>query len=53
VPALDVLHAYIAAFPVLIVLGIFAAVQQHAYQPIQRDPVGNTMCSGNVSQRSC
>ena len=40
VAALDVLHAYIAAVPTLLVVGIFAAIQQHAYQPIQRDPVG-------------
>ncbi len=41
VPALDVLHAYIGAVPVLIVIGVFASIQQHAYQPIQRDPVGD------------
>ena len=41
VPALDVLHAFIGAVPVLIVIGVFASIQQHAYQPIQRDPVGD------------
>src|SRR5690606_30759878 len=32
VPALDVLHAFIGAVPVLIVIGVFASIQQHAYQ---------------------
>lgn len=34
----EVLHAYIAAVPALLVFGIIAARQQHAYQPIQADP---------------
>ena len=41
VAAVDVLHAYIAAVPTLLVIGVFAAHQQHAYQPIQRDEVGH------------
>jgi len=40
VAALDVVHAYVGAVPTLLVIGIFAAIQQHAYQPIQRDPTG-------------
>ncbi|MFO7286922.1 MAG: citrate transporter [Gammaproteobacteria bacterium] len=41
VPALDVIHAYVAAVPTLLVIGVFAAIQQHAYQPIQRDMAGH------------
>jgi Na+/H+ antiporter NhaD/arsenite permease-like protein len=33
----DVLHAYVAAAVALVVFGLFAARQQHAYQPIQKD----------------
>jgi Na+/H+ antiporter NhaD/arsenite permease-like protein len=33
----DVLHAYAAAIPALLVFGLIAARQQQAYQPIQRD----------------
>ena len=33
----DVFHAYAAAVPALVICGIFAARQQHAYQPIQKD----------------
>ena len=33
----DVFHAYAAATVALVVFGLFAARQQHAYQPIQRD----------------
>ncbi|BAN35829.1 hypothetical protein SCD_n02018 [Sulfuricella denitrificans skB26] len=33
----DVIHAYAAAIPALILFGFFAARQQHAYQPIQKD----------------
>ena len=40
VSAFDVLHAYIAAVPALIFFGVVASRQQHAYHPIQRDPVG-------------
>src|SRR5690606_34043979 len=41
VAAVDVLHAYVGAVPTLLVIGIFASIQQHAYQPIQRDPTGD------------
>jgi Na+/H+ antiporter NhaD/arsenite permease-like protein len=41
VGALDVLHAYVGAVPTLLVVGIFASIQQQAYQPIQRDPAGH------------
>jgi Na+/H+ antiporter NhaD/arsenite permease-like protein len=40
VPAFDVLHAYIAAVPALLFFGLFAARQQHAWQPIQADEIG-------------
>ena len=40
VPAADVLHAYVAAVPALLFFAVFAALQQHAYQPIQRDEIG-------------
>lgn len=40
VPALDVLHAYLAAVPALLFFGVLAARQQHRLQPIQADPVG-------------
>jgi len=33
----DVLHAYVAATVALVAFGLFAARQQHAYQPIQKD----------------
>lgn len=33
----DVFHAYAAAIPALLLFGFFAARQQHAYQPIQKD----------------
>ena len=36
VPA-DVVHAYAAALPALLVFGLIAARQQQAYQPIQKD----------------
>ena len=41
VAAIDVSHAYAAAFPALIVSGLIAARQQHRYQPIQRDERGH------------
>ena len=37
VAPLDVVHAYVAAVPALLLFGVFAARQQHAYQPIHRD----------------
>ncbi len=39
ISALDVVHAYVAAVPALLVFAVFASIQQHAYQPIQRDKV--------------
>ena len=41
VPAVDVVHAYIAAVPALLFFGVVAARQQQAYQPIQRDEIGH------------
>ncbi|MBN1237220.1 MAG: citrate transporter [Gammaproteobacteria bacterium] len=41
VPALGVVHAYVAAVPTLLVIALFAAHQQQSYQPIQRDEVGH------------
>lgn len=38
VPAIEVLHGYIAAVPALACFAVFAAVQQHRYQKIQKDP---------------
>ncbi len=41
VSPLQVLDAYIAAVPALLIFGILAARQQHAYQPIMKDsPTG-------------
>jgi Na+/H+ antiporter NhaD/arsenite permease-like protein len=41
VPPLQVLDAYIAAVPALLFFGVFAARQQHAFQPITKDaPAG-------------
>jgi Na+/H+ antiporter NhaD/arsenite permease-like protein len=40
VAAVDVLHAYAAAIPAFLFFAVFASRQQHAYQPIQKDPVG-------------
>jgi len=34
---LDVLHAYAAAVPALLIFGVAAAWQQHRHQPIQKD----------------
>ena len=39
IAAFDVVHAYVAAVPALLVFAVFASIQQHAYQPIQRDEV--------------
>jgi Na+/H+ antiporter NhaD/arsenite permease-like protein len=39
----DVLHAYAAAFPALIFFSIFAAKQQHKFQPIQFEHVETVM----------
>jgi len=40
VAALDVIHAYVAAVPALLVSGLVAARQQHRFQPIQREEEG-------------
>ena len=37
VAPLDVLHAYAGAIPALLLFGVIAARQQHAWQPIHRD----------------
>lgn len=42
VAAPDVLHAYAAAVPALLIFGFFAAKQQHAFQPIQSDAKAGT-----------
>jgi Na+/H+ antiporter NhaD/arsenite permease-like protein len=41
VAAVDVLHAYVAAVPALLIFGVLAAMAQHRYQPIQRDEIGH------------
>ncbi|MBI5938261.1 MAG: citrate transporter [Betaproteobacteria bacterium] len=41
VSPLDVTHAYVAAFAALLAFGLIAARQQHAYQPIVKDVVGD------------
>lgn len=43
---LDVLHAFVAAVPALIVFGIIAARQQHKFQPIQKDATPNAKVDG-------
>ncbi|NWG87259.1 MAG: citrate transporter [Hydrogenophilaceae bacterium] len=42
VAPVDVLNAYAAAIPALIVFGLIAARQQQAYQPIQKDASAST-----------
>jgi Na+/H+ antiporter NhaD/arsenite permease-like protein len=37
IPPLEVIPAYVAAVPALLVFGLIAARQQQAYQPIQKD----------------
>ena len=45
----DVLHAYVAAGTALLIFGVFAARQQHAYAPIEKDtPAGVTVDWGRV-----
>ncbi len=39
VNATDVLHAYMAAFPALLIFGVIASVQQQRYQPIMKDDI--------------
>lgn len=41
VSPIDVLHAYAAAIPALLVFGLVAARQQQAYQPIHKDVPAN------------
>ncbi|MBI2502895.1 MAG: citrate transporter [Candidatus Latescibacteria bacterium] len=41
VAVIDVIHAYVAAVPCLFLFGILAALQQHRFQPIQKDEVGH------------
>lgn len=40
VPAFDVLNAYAAAVPAFLFFAVVASKQQHAFHPIQRDPIG-------------
>jgi Na+/H+ antiporter NhaD/arsenite permease-like protein len=40
VPAVDVLHAYVAAVPAFLFFAVIASRQQHAHHPIQDQPVG-------------
>ena len=45
----DVFHAYAAAATALLIFGVFAARQQHAYAPIEKDaPAGVTVDWGRV-----
>jgi Na+/H+ antiporter NhaD/arsenite permease-like protein len=37
VPAIEVLHAYVAAIPAVLIFGVIAAKQQHRFQPITKD----------------
>ena len=39
VDALDVIHAYVAAFPALLIFGVIASFQQHKHQPIMKDNI--------------
>ncbi len=39
ISAVDVLHAYVAAVPALLVFGIIASVQQHKHQPILKNEI--------------
>jgi Na+/H+ antiporter NhaD/arsenite permease-like protein len=41
VAAVDVLHAYVAAVPALLIFSVFAARAQQAYQPIQKREIGH------------
>ena len=38
IPPWDVVHAYVAAVPALVVFGIIASKQQVAFHPVRRDP---------------
>lgn len=46
VSPMDVLHAYIASVAAFAVFATLAARQQHAYQPILKDPVGRPRIDG-------
>ncbi len=41
VPPIDVLHAFVAAVPALLVFGVVCSIKQQRYQPIQKDEIGN------------
>jgi len=43
VSPLNVLHGYIAAFSALAFFSVFASLQQHKYQPIQKDAKANVI----------
>lgn len=43
---LDVVPAYVAAIPALIIFGIIAAKQQHKFQPIQKDATPSARVDG-------
>ncbi len=45
VKAVDVLHAYAAAIPALLIFGIIASLQQHKYQPILKDEISGAKIS--------
>lgn len=45
VAATDVLHAYMAAVPALVIAGLVASLQQHRYQPIMKDAISNVTIS--------
>jgi Na+/H+ antiporter NhaD/arsenite permease-like protein len=42
VKATDVLHAYVAAIPALLIFGVIASIQQHRYQAIIKDEIPGT-----------
>lgn len=46
VSAFDVLHAYGAAVPALLISGVFASFQQDKFQPILKDEIANVKLSG-------
>lgn len=45
IAATDVLHAYVAAVPALLLFGIVASLQQHRYQPIRKDEIAHVQIS--------
>ncbi len=46
IPAIDVLSAYVAAIPALIVFGLPASFQQHKYQPVLKDAIPKAAING-------